>query len=276
MNPLHEVKTLLEALYAKDSKHAHYQTLPEPLAQRLGMQFQINEEWRGDRTRYQVILAGIPAQTGLRILDVGANTGFFSLSLAHDRPAARITACESNPTHARIIRLLAEVGGYEHVVVTELPACLDNLADFAIHDCILHLNILHHAGHDFDADKVAVREAFRDYAVNYLAGLRGIGTQLVFQMGYHWGGDKTLPLVHRDDQAGKVAFTNGLLERAGWTVEGIAFARAPDTSTPISYERFTPDAIPTAASELQSWLTSRYGTRIWSEFYQRPIWFCRA
>jgi len=25
--PLHEAKTLLEALYAKDSKHAHYQTL---------------------------------------------------------------------------------------------------------------------------------------------------------------------------------------------------------------------------------------------------------
>jgi len=42
-----------------------------------------------------------------------------------------------------------EVGGYEHVVVTDMPASLDNLADFAIHDCVLHLNILHHAGHEF-------------------------------------------------------------------------------------------------------------------------------
>jgi len=104
--------------------------------------------------------------------------------------------------------------------------------------------------------------------VNYLAGLRGIGTQLVFQMGYHWGGDKTLPFVHRDDQAGKVAFTNGLMERAGWTVEGIAFARA----APVYLGR------PSATSALHRTLShlrhpncnpglsSRYGTRIWSEF----------
>jgi hypothetical protein len=269
------IRDLLQVLYAQDSKHAHYQTLPEPLAHGLGLNFEINEEWRGDRTRYRSILEWIPDEDGLRILDVGANTGFFSLSLAHDRPRARITACEPNPTHARIIRLLASSGGYTNLATTEMPASIARLEAFAPQDLVLHLNILHHAGHDFDCGEADSPEAFAGYGIRYLARLAGRTPRLVFQMGYNWGGNKTLPLVGRDDQAGKVFFTRMLLERAGWSVEAVAFARAGNPSEPIGYERFDPAGIPAAREPLQSWLAERYGSRVWSEFYQRPIWFCR-
>ena len=274
MNASEELKSLLTNLYAETSKHAQYQTLPEPLAKILQMQFQVNEEWRGDRPRYPVIISQIPTQPNLRVLDVGANTGFFSLSIAHDRPKARVTACELNTTHARIIGLLAEVGGYGNVKVIDTPANLDNLPRFEQQDCILHLNILHHAGHDFDREHIPNQSAYKKYAIEYLRRLGAIGRQLIFQMGYNHGGNKATPLVPRDDQAGKVEFTLDLFQQSGWTVDGIAFAGEKAADQPIAFDVFAPRDLPPKA-QLQDWLKKRYGTRIWSEFYQRPIWFCR-
>lgn len=51
-----QAKQVLKERYAELSKHAHYQTVPEVLAEKLGIQFEVNEEWRGDQPRYPLIL----------------------------------------------------------------------------------------------------------------------------------------------------------------------------------------------------------------------------
>lgn len=265
----------LQKLYAETSKHGQYQTLPPRLAELLGMQFEVNEEWRGDRPRYPLIREYVQKSDCRTLLDVGANTGFFALSLAGDVPGLKVTACELNKTHARIIELLAEVGGYE-VPVTDQPADAAHVDRFGQFDCALHLNILHHAGHDFDAALVPDRGAFRAYAIDYLKRFRATADRMVYQMGYNWKGDKTLPLVERDDQAGKVRFTLDLLGSAGWEVEGVAFARKGTNEHPVELDLFTLNELPSSDAELQAWLKERYAEAIWSEFYQRPLWFCRA
>ena len=270
-----QAKKELEALYAETSKHGQYQTLPDRLADLLGMQFDVNEEWRGDRPRYPFIRDFVTNNGCKSLLDVGANTGFFALSLAGDVPGLDVTACELNKTHARIISLLAEVGGY-HISVTDRPADLANAASFGSFDCALHLNILHHAGHDFDSANVPDRGAFKDYAVSYLDRFRGTARRMVFQMGYNWRGDKTLPLVDREDQAGKVRFTQDLFKASGWTVGSVGFARKGDGSSPVGYDVFQTTDLPAADGDLNAWLKSRHGTAVWSEFYQRPLWFCTS
>ncbi len=269
-----EVRRALSALYGETSKHAQYQTLPESVALKLGLQFDVNEEWRGDRTRYPVIRQAIAGWGAKSVIDVGANTGFFTLSIAEDFPAVQVTACEPNAAHAEIVRLLAEVAGRANVTVTETPASLSNLQAFESHDVVLHLNILHHAGSDFDKALVASVEDFERYGVSYLAALRQLGSRLVFQMGYNWGGNKELPIVQRDDQAGKVEFNRRMLESAGWHIDAVAFASGKDPDQPISYDRHEPGQLPHGPA-LQGWLEAKYDTRVWSEFYQRPIWFCR-
>lgn len=275
MGTTRTAKEQLQELYAETSKHGQYQTLPAKLADALGLQFEVNEEWRGDRPRYRIIRDYVAASGCRSLLDVGANTGFFALSLAGDIQGLSVTACELNKTHARIIELLAEVGGY-HVPVTDQPADAEHVDRFGHFDCALHLNILHHAGHDFDGTLVRDRSAFRAYAVDYLGRFRSTADRMVFQMGYNWRGDKTLPLVGRDDQAGKVRFTLDLFNASGWHVEGVAFARKGTGAFPIEYDLHALDALPAEGGALQAWLKERYGAAVWSEFYQRPMWFCRA
>ena len=271
---LEDIKTELRTLYERSSKHGQYQALPAPLAEKLGFQFKINEEWRGDRTRYPAIREYVEKNRIRSILDVGANTGFFSLSLNNDLPYLEVTACELNKVHARIITILSELGGYQ-VKVTDTPADLQHLGQFGYFDCVLHLNILHHAGHDFDAALVPDRDAFSEYATKYLERLKGMAGRVVFQMGYNWRGDKTLPLVPKDDQAGKVDLTRTLFQNAGWEIEHIAFARKGDDDLPITYDLFELKDLPQGSDELQKWAQDRYGEAVWSEFYLRPIWFCK-
>jgi len=275
MDSLAGAKEQLKERYAELSKHAQYQTVPESLALKLGVQFEVNEEWRGDRPRYPSILDYARQHAAKRILDVGANTGYFALSLAEDIPEAALTACELNSTHAEIIGLLAELGGYGNISVTDRPADLVNVDTFGTFDLALHLNILHHAGHDFDKALVPDREAFMDYGVEYLKRFAKTTTRMVFQMGYNWGGNKQLPLVPVKDQEGKVRFTVQLMEKAGWTIEHVAIARPGTGTFPVEYEVISLAEL-LAHSDVQAYLIQRYGEVVWSEFYQRPLWFCKA
>lgn len=276
MEKINEVRKILEELYGRSSKHASYQSLPDWLAEMLDLQFEINEEWRGDRPRYPLMLQFIKENGAKSLIDFGANTGFFSLSLGHDLPDVQVTACEITPTHAGIIRLLAELGKLPNLSVREEPLDMAHMADFGKHDVALHLNILHHAGHDFDRDLVPDRAAFQPYAINYLREFRQTAKRMIFQMGYDWGGNKALPLVSRDDQAGKVEYTWHILDAAGWHVEYLGLARREGgMDGPTLIEAFPPDALPRSTNDLDRWLNDRYGDTLWSTFYQRPIWFCR-
>lgn len=268
-----EARRSLEQLYAETSKHGQYQTLPDRLAEVLGVQFDVNEDWRGDRPRYPVIKEYVEANSCESLIDIGANTGFFALSLAADLPGLKVTACELNKTHAKIIELLAEVGNYD-IPVTDRAADLENANKFGTFDCALHLNILHHAGQDFDAVHVPRLNDFESYAIEYLRSFRYTAKRMVFQMGYNWKGDKQHPIVARNDQAGKVRLTQRLMKSSGWVIERVAFAIKGKTS--IVYESFDPNELPVSDIELQEWLNSKYGEGVWSEFYQRPIWFCRV
>ena len=276
MNAQAQARQSLEQLYAETSKHAQYQTLPDELAKKLGVQFEVNEAWRGDRPRYPLLKEFIQQGPSASVLDVGANTGFFSLSLAADLKASAITACELNSTHAKIIRFLAEIGGYSPFHVTEQPADLQHVDAFGHFDVALHLNILHHAGHDFDKADVPDRGSFMQYGVRYLSGFRATADRMVFQMGYNWGGNKELPLVALNDQAGKVRFTMELLDGAGWDVQAIGLAKRDGADAAVVLEKFAPDSLPSDPSELDSFLKARYGEHLWSEFYQRPLWFCKS
>jgi hypothetical protein len=276
-----DIKGKLKGLYNDCSKHSRYQNIPEFVRVELGYAEQINEEWRGDTARYRYILDSMEIPPGASVGDVGANTGFFTLSLAHRFKDSFFTAYEANPNHADFIRLVAEHFGLENVQVRETMVDLDGIARMDSHDTLLLLNVLHHAGYDFDGGIGKTVENFRAYAADYLGRLGGKTSALLFQMGSNWGGNKTNPIIGREDDTGKVLFASALFIETGWDIAKIALARRGEGGL-IFYKNLPDEVVGmvkqtrggTRAPELEDCVRTYGLSGFTGEFYRRPVFIC--
>jgi SAM-dependent methyltransferase len=275
-----QLRNELRRLYADGSKHSVYQNVPEFVRTALGYSEKIDELWRGDTARYQYLLSKVP-WAGQSVVDVGANTGFFTLSLAHRHPDARVTAVEGNPNHAAFIRRIVQLFHLDNVEV--LCAYADRAGSRRLSECdvMLLLNILHHAGVDFDQGSVSDPQDVADYAVEYLRRLRTRTHRLVFQMGYDWGGNKQKPIVPAPEDARKVVYTGQLLRAAGWTIQAVAVGHATDQPPYRAYHdlpssvidvlnerRDEATSLPVVGGALDSQASAL------SKFYRRPLFLC--
>lgn len=278
MNPLQQQ---LQQLYGDRSKHANYQNVPAFVRDALGYQESIDESWRGDTARYAYLLRQLELRPQTTVADIGANTGFFVLSLAHQTPDCRFIAYESHPNHVDFIRLVAQAFDLSNVAVEEKPVDLAAIDDLPGFDVMLHLNVLHHAGHDFDRGLVNAPQQLDQYARSYLGKLAKKASWLAFQTGYNWGGDKTQPIVDPHDQAGMTLWLTDLLSCSGWQVQALAFATR-DEQGEIVY-RNLPTGLAAAAGRspadhavLQQAIEVYHLEQFKGEFYRRPLALCRS
>jgi hypothetical protein len=271
----------LRELYGEKSKHSQYQSIPDFISQALGYSETIDQDWRGDRARLAHIQATSPPQPGQAWADFGANTGFFTLSLAHANPQARFLAIEATPSHASFIALLAQHFGLDNVGVLNAAIGADDLARIGACDVLLHLNVLHHAGHDFDAGRVTGAGDFDAYAVDYLAALRTCARRLVFQVGSNLWGDKQRPLTVMEDDDARLAHQRRLLAQAGWRFADIAYA-GRDASGAVRYDAMPAplralvdaDAAGPLPAPVHDWLAARELQQFRGEFHRRPLVAC--
>lgn len=214
----------LHSLYHDSSKHSVYQSVPAFMARALGYQEEIHSLWRSDAPRYDYIAERLDLPRGETIADIGANTGFFSLNFAHSRLDLNVAAYELNPRHAEFIELAA--AAFELPVEVRSRWCdLEGVGRLPTFGAILLLNVLHHAGFDFDRDLADTNAAFEKHAVKYLTSLRDSTRRLVFQIGSNRGGDKARPVVPRDDDVQRLAWITRTLAKAGWRVAHLGYAQ---------------------------------------------------
>ena len=266
----------LHALYHDASKHSVYQSVPAFMARALGYQEEIHSLWRSDTPRYRFIADRLKLSPGDHVVDIGANTGFFSLNLAHDHPDIRLTAFEMNPRHAEYIGLAAERFGLDRLQVRSQSCDLAGLSALPECDTVFLLNVLHHAGFDFDGHVADNNAAFTRHAGDYLTRLRGCAGQLVFQIGSNRGGDKTRPVHPRDDDRARLAWTAGLLHDAGWKIEQLGYAQLDEAGAVVF--RDVPPAVLAAAranateiEEVAEFLSDADLARFPGEFHRRPL-----
>lgn len=274
-------KDALLRLYADSTKHSSYQSMPQFVIEQTGLRADIQQSWRGDQCRYawiQRVLLNEPS--GLRLCDFGANTGFFALSLAHDRPYDSVTAIEANPNHARLIERVAKLTGMTNLLVRRAAIELRDIPDCGSFDVMLHLNVLHHAGADFASGVIAGPSDFAPYARLYLGQLRKLSRILVIQIGTNLWGDKGLAIVPAEDDAGRLRFLSSLLLDSGWCIRSIAYARKAD-GTPIEYRPMAADIVtalnrrePLTDGQLSAALTVYNLPTHTGEFYRRAIFVC--
>src|SRR3546814_2247814 len=85
------------------------------------------------------------------------------------------------------IELVANYFEIRNVRVLNRAVGLFDLPTLPHSDFMLHLNVLHHAGHDFDTKHISDISSFQNYSRRYLASLRRITDAMLFQIGSNWG-----------------------------------------------------------------------------------------
>lgn len=264
----------LHELYHDQSKHSVYQSVPAFIARALGYQEEIHSLWRSDAPRYDYLAVRLDLSADATIADIGANTGFFTLNLAHAFPHWRVEAYELNPRHAEFIRLTAEGFGLANVAVRSQSCDLAGLELLPKFDAVLLLNVVHHAGFDFDCELPDDNAAYTRYVIAYLQRLRAHARQLVFQIGSNRGGDKSRPVHPRDDDNQRLRWTSDVLRAAGWRMIALGYAQLDDAGAVVF--RDAPDALRERANagalaESEDFFAAARLNRFPGEFHRRPL-----
>jgi len=275
------LKDKLTELYHDGSKHSIYQNVPEFVKKEIGYNEKIDENWRGDTARYQYLTKTLEFNDGKSVGEIGANTGFFILSLAHANPLSKFFAYEINKTHANFIAEIAESFLMTNVTVKPFGIDLVGIDQMEEHDILLNYNVLHHAGVDFDTDKIASVGEYEAYAVEYLKKLRLKTKQMVFQIGSNWGGNKQKPIIDLADDAEKIAFNARIFKKAGWKIEDISLhTRENDILeyVPLSSDLISQLNTSLIGTEREIIVNNLDLSRLsgFSEFYRRPIFIVKS
>jgi SAM-dependent methyltransferase len=207
----------LRYLYLHQSKHSSYQVLPGRLREILAGD-SLGTRSRHEESRLNFIIDTLEIRDST-ILDIGGNTGFFSVELL-DRGAASATLYEGNPVHAEFSRLAASVLGLtERLAVVNEYLDLPNLEmDKHFHLALL-MNVLHHLGDDFGDPALGVEEA-RTLIEKSLERVAWFSDFLVFQLGYCWKGNRDLPLFKSGTKQEQVDFMTRAI-RGHWEMIAI-------------------------------------------------------
>ena len=243
----------LVALLDQRSKHSTYQELHPCLKAVLDLEHSPQGKRESARWKY---MAACTPWLGKRVLDIGANTGYFSMA-AVLAGAREVTAVEGHAPHAEFIAGAVQRLGWQ--------ACLSSqhrYFDFSdqadeVFDIVFCLNVLHHLGDDFGYQGQDMQQA-KQQMVQALQHLAGHGRHCWFQLVFNWKGDRHRPLFSQGLKSELIAFVEEACQ-GHWVIEKMAIYN-PQTAC---YE---------AASDEALW--ARIDAA--GEFLNRPLFLLRS
>lgn len=223
-----ESQQRLQALYMEKSKHSNYQVLATKLRSILG-EDEIVVNTRSEDERLKYILSKLNVKNK-SVIDIGANTGFFSFELL-DAGAASVRMVEGNKDHAEFAQLAADVLGVEDkVTVTSEYFQFDGQTEER-YDVGLLFNVLHHVGDDYGA--LESLEDTKRLILEQLNSMSRIVDTLVFQLGFNWMGNPAKPLFEHGTKQEQIDYiSDGIVGH--WTIESIGVATG--TRSDVHYE----------------------------------------
>jgi len=274
-----ELVKKLKILYEDNSKHSGYQNIPEFIRHNIGFSESIDENWRGDTARYNHLLKLIDFNNISSVGDIGANTGFFSLSLIEKFKHLNVYAYEANPNHSNLINIIKDVFNLSFLEVNNTILTIDNINSMKQQDLLLFYNVLHHAGVDFDRSGVDLN-TFYDYSLRYIKQLSLKSKYILFQMGSNWGGNKKTPIIPLENDLEKILYNCDLFCSSGWDILDISLVKKNKNG--IEYFNVEDDILKAILNYTKgsSKFISKYVQSLklnnFSEFYRRPIFYCKS
>lgn len=197
----------MKALYGKTTKHSHYQIMPDFLAELVDPSTLSKKHSRYEKERMAYFTRHLDFR-GKKVLDIGANTGYFTFSSV-SAGAAKVTAMEGNAEHAEFLRTAAQLF---HKPVELVEGYLDfkGAIPSAPFDIVLLLNVLHHVGDDFGDRTISIAAA-KQAIIDNLNYFSDMTKHMVVQIGFSWKTNYDLPLFERGTKAEMIAmFRDGI------------------------------------------------------------------
>ena len=206
----------LRSLLLASSKHSDYQLLHPSLGALLGDLPQPEGRHEAQRHRY---MAGRLSMADRTVLDIGANTGYFTFAALADG-ARKVVSQEGNAEHARFIQLAAAGMGLSERLEVR-PAYFDfkGSSDDRF-DVALCLNVLHHLGDDF-GDRSLTLNAAKQEMLEALNRLALQVHDLWLQIGFNWKGDRRYPLFGSGTKAELIDFVRRGTQ-GSWRIQDVA------------------------------------------------------
>ncbi|NVK00865.1 MAG: hypothetical protein HWE12_04910 [Oceanospirillaceae bacterium] len=203
-------------LYNVRSKHSNYQALPSCLTNVLSegdLDIKSRSEWK----RLEYILQEIKID-GKSIIDIGGNSGFFSFEFL-DRGAKSVCLYEGNKEHADFAKRAAEYLSFKKLVIVNEYFDFDRPRELKFDICLL-LNVLHHVGDDYGNQRLSIERA-RQTISDTVRKLVDLSDVMVFQLGFNWKGDPSLPLFEKGKKQEIIEFIEQAIVGSGWEIKSI-------------------------------------------------------
>lgn len=210
-------KNDLSVLLSAQSKHSSYQEIHPSLERFLSNAYKPSGKSESIRWSFMTTLTDFK---GKNVVDIGANTGFFTFAAIVDENASSVRSYEGNPNHAEFIKKSAMLLGVDEKIQIE-----NSYYDFfSAHskpvDILLCLNVLHHIGDDFGDQKMSIRNA-KEEIVKALNELANRCQWMWFQLGFNWQGNSGKPLFVNGKKMEMIEFISQATQKS-WVMEAIA------------------------------------------------------
>lgn len=173
-------------LYNKTSKHSGYQILTEEIYDFLDVE-NMNVLSRYEQERFDYIVKNLSLKDK-SVLDIGGNTGFFTFQ-AIKNGAKHVDYYEGNKDHADFVELAKELYDGTKISVFNEYFSFETEKKY---DIVFFLNVIHHLGDDFFAEKSI--EKSKERMCKCINNISEFASVLVFQMGFNWKGNINYPL----------------------------------------------------------------------------------
>lgn len=240
---------------SNSGKHAQYQILPTVLAQLLGKDTH-KPSSRYEQERFDYISQNVDF-IDKSVVDIGCNMGFFSFSAAHCG-AKKVICYEGTVPHAEFVQDCANVLNMDTTFEVH-PRYFEFVGENVHADVAILLNVLHHLGDDYGDSELNIDQAKKEI-INHLNSMHSKCHQLIFQLGFNWRGNRTLPLFSNGTKKELIEYVSQNTQEH-WVIENIAVASAGDDGK-IAYYPLNNDNI-----------ERRDGL---GEFLNRPIFIMRS
>ncbi|MBK8226871.1 MAG: class I SAM-dependent methyltransferase [Flavobacteriales bacterium] len=216
----------MKALYIETTKHSHYQRMPRFLEGLIAPEDLRKAHDRFDEQRLDYFASKLDF-AGKRVLDIGANTGYFTFE-AFERGAREVICYEGNAEHAEFIRCAAGIFDRK-VVVQEKYLDFGAPVPEAPFDIVLLLNVLHHVGDDFGDKSITINQA-RKKIIENMNAFASQTDHIIVQIGFSWQTDYTKPLFPRGSKGEVIEFFRAGI-KGYWEEVAIGIAEVSDGVT---------------------------------------------
>jgi len=157
----------------KISRHLNYQNFEEKV-------YLKNNKINLDKLRFDWIKKIIGKNKIKNLTDIGSNLGYMCVNFNKYYNAKCIGYEYEKPTFFRANKIKKNLNNIKYI---NKGLNLKNLTKIKYSDLIIHLNVLHHAGHMYDKKIISDKKDWINYSIKYLKILNKKSKFLFFQTG---------------------------------------------------------------------------------------------